>query len=62
VAYVPGSAGKKLVAVGLNGTHVSNDGGMTWASKDTVPYNSLQLVGKSGYAAGPKGRVARYAP
>jgi photosystem II stability/assembly factor-like uncharacterized protein len=61
VAYVPGSAGRKLVAVGLNGTHVSRDGGMTWASTDTVPYNSLQLVGKSGYAAGPKGRVARFA-
>jgi photosystem II stability/assembly factor-like uncharacterized protein len=62
VAYVPGSAGKKLVAVGLNGTHVSSDGGMTWAQTDTVPYNSLQLVGKSGYAAGPRGRVARYSP
>ncbi|MEO5870473.1 MAG: glycosyl hydrolase [Gemmatimonadaceae bacterium] len=62
VAYVPGSAGKKLVAVGLNGTHVSSDAGMTWAQTDTVPYNSLQLVGRSGYAAGPKGRVARYSP
>jgi photosystem II stability/assembly factor-like uncharacterized protein len=62
VAYVPGSAGKKLVAVGLNGTHASNDGGMTWTSTDTIPYNSLQLVGKSGYAAGPKGRVAKYSP
>lgn len=62
VDYVPGSAGKKLVAVGLNGTHVSSDGGLTWAQTDTVPYNSLQLVGKTGYAAGPRGRVARYAP
>jgi photosystem II stability/assembly factor-like uncharacterized protein len=62
VAYVPGSAGKKLVAVGLNGTHVSIDGGMSWAQTDTVPYNSLQLAGQSGYAAGPKGRVARYSP
>jgi photosystem II stability/assembly factor-like uncharacterized protein len=62
VAYVPGSGGRKLLAVGLNGTHVSNDGGMTWAAADTVPYNSLQLVGKSGFAAGPRGRVARFAP
>jgi photosystem II stability/assembly factor-like uncharacterized protein len=62
VAFVPGSAGKKLVAVGLNCTHVSNDGGLTWASTDTVAYNSVALVGRSGYAAGPRGRVARYAP
>ncbi len=62
VSYVPRSAGRKLVAVGLNGTHVSSDGGLTWTQRDTVPYNSLQLVGKGGYAAGPKGRVAKYAP
>lgn len=62
VAYVPGSAGKRLVAVGLNGTHASADGGKTWVATDTIPYNSLQLIGMSGYAAGPKGRVARYAP
>jgi photosystem II stability/assembly factor-like uncharacterized protein len=62
VAFVPGSAGKRVVAVGLNGTHVSNDGGLSWAATDTVPYNSLQLVGKSGYVAGPRGRVAVRAP
>jgi photosystem II stability/assembly factor-like uncharacterized protein len=62
VAFVPGSAGRRLMAVGLNGTHVSSDGGLTWASTDTVPYNSLQLVGKGGFVAGPKGRVATLAP
>ncbi len=61
VAFVPGSGGTKLVAVGLNGTHVSSDGGMTWTSTDTVPYNSLHLVGRRGFVAGPKGRVARLA-
>jgi photosystem II stability/assembly factor-like uncharacterized protein len=60
VAYVPGTAGKKLVAVGLNGTDVSSDGGMTWVATDTVAYNSVQFDGKGGYAVGPKGRVARY--
>ncbi len=62
VAYVPGSAGRKLVAVGLNGTHVSSDGGRSWVSVDTVPYNSVLLSGKTGYTVGPKGRVAKYAP
>jgi photosystem II stability/assembly factor-like uncharacterized protein len=60
VAYVPGTAGRKLVAVGLNGTDVSNDGGLTWMATDTVAYNSVQFAGKGGYAVGSKGRVARY--
>jgi photosystem II stability/assembly factor-like uncharacterized protein len=60
VAYVPGTAGKKLVAVGLNGTDVSNDGGLTWTATDTVAYNAVQFAGKGGYAVGPTGRVARY--
>ncbi|MEP6732977.1 MAG: hypothetical protein ABJE10_20205 [bacterium] len=62
VAYVPGTSGKRLVAVGLSGTDESSDGGMHWVSRDTVPYNSVQLAGKTGYVAGPKGRVARYSP
>jgi photosystem II stability/assembly factor-like uncharacterized protein len=60
VAYVPGSAGKKLVAVGLSGTDESSDGGLTWTATDTVAYNSVQFAGNGGYAVGPKGRVGRY--
>ena len=60
VAFVPGTSGRKLVAVGLNGTDESSDGGMTWVVTDTVAYNSVAFAGKAGYAAGPRGRVARF--
>lgn len=60
VAYVPGTAGRTLVAVGLSGTDTSSDGGLTWVSTDTVAYNSVQFAGTAGYAVGPKGRVAVY--
>jgi photosystem II stability/assembly factor-like uncharacterized protein len=60
VAYVPGTGGKKLVAVGLSGTDESNDGGLTWTTTDTVAYNAVQFAGKGGYAVGPKGRIGRY--
>lgn len=60
VAYVPGTAGRKLVAVGLNGTDESIDGGRTWVPTDSVAYNSVMFAGRSGYAVGPKGRVAKY--
>ena len=62
VAFVPGTQGKKLVAVGLNGTDVSSDGGLTWASVDTMAYNSVAFASKAaGFAVGPMGRVARFA-
>jgi photosystem II stability/assembly factor-like uncharacterized protein len=60
VTFVPGSAGQKLVAVGLNGTDTSADGGQTWTSVDGVPYNSVQFGEAVGYAVGPRGRVARF--
>jgi photosystem II stability/assembly factor-like uncharacterized protein len=61
VAFVPGFAGQRLVAVGLSGADTSSDGGRTWAVMDTTAYNSVQFSGTSGYAVGPKGRVAKYA-
>jgi photosystem II stability/assembly factor-like uncharacterized protein len=58
VAYVPGSKGRSLVAVGLSGTDVSRDGGMTWAQVDTVGYNSVAFASRTmGVAVGPKGRI-----
>jgi photosystem II stability/assembly factor-like uncharacterized protein len=60
VSYVLGSDGKTLVAVGLSGTDISRDGGRTWTQTDTVAYNSVIFAsGDAGYAAGPRGRVAR---
>jgi photosystem II stability/assembly factor-like uncharacterized protein len=63
VAFVPKSNGATLVAVGLTGTDVSRDGGATWASVDSVAYNSVAFAADgSGWAVGPKGRIARWSP
>jgi photosystem II stability/assembly factor-like uncharacterized protein len=61
VAYVPGSRGRTLVAVGLSGTDVSRDGGHTWTQVDTVAYNSVAFASPTvGVAVGPKGRIGRW--
>jgi len=64
VAYVPGTAGRTLIAVGISGTDLSTDGGLTWVAADTIGYNSVQFGGRAGYVVGPKGRVgkAEFAP
>jgi len=63
VAYVPDTDGKSLVAVGLAGTATSTDGGESWAMVDTVAYNSVAFASRAdGWAAGPKGRIAKWAP
>ena len=59
VAYV---GGRRLIAVGLNGTDVSRDGGMTWVRVDSVAYNAVQASGSTAFAAGPRGRVAHTRP
>lgn len=51
----------RLVAVGLAGTFVSADSGRTWAQTDTVAMNAVRFAGTTGFAAGPRGRVARWA-
>jgi photosystem II stability/assembly factor-like uncharacterized protein len=56
VAYVGSRA---LIAVGLNGTDTSRDGGKTWVRADTIAYNAVQASGSTAFAAGPRGRVAR---
>ena len=58
VEFVPGTRGRELVAVGINGTDRSHDGGLTWAATDSVPYNSVQFSGRTGFVVGPKGRTA----
>ena len=63
VAFVPKSNDRTLVAVGLTGTDVSRDGGATWAPVDSVAYNSVAFAADgSGWAVGPKGRIARWSP
>jgi photosystem II stability/assembly factor-like uncharacterized protein len=59
VSFVPGSS--NLVAVGLAGTAFSSDGGESWHMVDSVAYNSVHFEAPgAGWAAGPKGRVARW--
>ncbi|HEX5970555.1 MAG TPA: YCF48-related protein [Gemmatimonadaceae bacterium] len=62
VAFLPKSNGRTLIAVGLTGTDVSHDGGATWSPVDPVAYNSVAFAADgSGWAVGPKGRIARWA-
>jgi photosystem II stability/assembly factor-like uncharacterized protein len=62
VAFVPGARGPTLVAVGLTGTDQSRDGGMTWTHVDSTAYNSVAFASETtGWAVGPKGRIARWA-
>jgi photosystem II stability/assembly factor-like uncharacterized protein len=62
VAYVPGSKGRMLVAVGLSGTDLSHDGGRTWTQVDTAAYNSVAFASaKVGIAVGPRGRIGLWA-
>jgi photosystem II stability/assembly factor-like uncharacterized protein len=63
VAFVPGTKGRSLVAVGLAGTAKSSDAGQSWAMVDTVPYNSVAFASRdAGWAVGPRGRIARWRP
>jgi len=63
VAYIPGTAGKSLVAVGLGGTALSTDGGDSWSMVDTVAYNSVAFASRTaGWAAGPRGRIVKWTP
>ena len=63
VAYVPGTKGRSMVAVGLAGTARSSDGGESWLMVDRVAYNSVAFASReSGWAAGPDGRIAKWTP
>jgi photosystem II stability/assembly factor-like uncharacterized protein len=63
VAYIPGTSGRSLVAVGLAGTARSDDGGESWTMIDSVPYNSVAFASHdAGWAVGPRGRIARWTP
>jgi photosystem II stability/assembly factor-like uncharacterized protein len=63
VAYIPATNGRELVAVGLAGTARSSDAGESWMMVDTVAFNSVAFASRSdGWAVGPKGRIAKWAP
>lgn len=61
VSYVPGTASRSLVAVGLVGTALSTDGGQSWTLTDTLGYNAVVFGARdAGFAVGDRGRIARW--
>jgi hypothetical protein len=50
-------ASRTLVAVGTTGADLSHDGGNSWTSLFTEDLNALALVGNSGWAVGPGGKI-----
>ena len=61
-SVVRGPGASVVVAVGLAGTGISNDGGRTWRALDAAPYNTVAFApGKqAGWTVGPKGVIARW--
>lgn len=50
-------ASHTLAAVGTSGADVSHDGGNTWNSIFNEDLNALALIGNSGWAVGPAGKI-----
>lgn len=51
----------RWVTVGTSGSHISVDDGVTWKEADRENYNNVAFAPTGeGWAAGPKGRVARF--
>jgi photosystem II stability/assembly factor-like uncharacterized protein len=61
VAYVPGTRGRKLIAVGPSGSDYSTNGGRTWKPLGTEGFHALSIapVGDAAWAVGENGRIAR---
>ncbi|HEV7520527.1 MAG TPA: hypothetical protein VGP89_05465 [Candidatus Angelobacter sp.] len=47
----------RLVTVGTSGADVSHDGGKSWATLFADNLNAVSLVGNSGWAVGPNGKI-----
>jgi photosystem II stability/assembly factor-like uncharacterized protein len=61
VAFVPGTRGRTLVAVGPAGSDYSTDGGRTWTTIGTEGFHAVSVAprGDAAWAVGEGGRVAR---
>jgi len=61
VAYVPGSKGRRLIAVGPGGTDSSGDGGRTWTPLGEDGFHALSTSpsGRIAWAVGEQGRIGR---
>lgn len=61
VALVPGSGGRRFVAVGTSGSDRSDDGGASWQPIDTLALNAVSFAPSgAGWAVGPDGRIVSY--
>jgi len=61
VAYVAGSRGPMLVAVGPSGSDYSIDGGASWVSLGSMGFHAVGIAGvDAGWAVGEGGRIAKY--
>jgi photosystem II stability/assembly factor-like uncharacterized protein len=61
VAFVPGTSGPALVAVGPTGTDISVDGGESWQRLGTVGFDAVGFARPdAGWAVGEDGRIARF--
>jgi hypothetical protein len=61
VAHVPGSGGRRFVAVGSSGSDRSEDGGVSWQPIDTLALNAVSFAPSgAGWAVGPDGRIVSY--
>lgn len=61
VVFVPGSHGRKVLAVGPAGADYSSDGGATWTSAGDAGYHAFSIAGgrNAGWGVGEKGIIGR---
>ncbi len=61
VAFLPGTQGRILIAVGPTGSDLSADGGETWRPLGTTGFHAVGFASASaGWAVGEDGSVARF--
>ena len=61
VAYVPGTRGPMLVAVGPSGSDYSDDNGASWVSLGATGFHAVSFAGRdAGWAVGEGGRIAKH--
>ena len=60
LVFLPGSNPPVFAAVGAHGAAITRDLGATWASGDTLTYWGVSFAGPTGWAVGPRGRIAKY--
>jgi hypothetical protein len=59
VAFVPGTGGRSILAVGPAGTDVSTDKSASWAPIEGDGYDAVRVTGRTAWASGAGGRVGR---